>query len=74
MLIEGAVVVFVRHRFSEPGGLCRLPYNPPSTLSSAQSVAGTFRNSRSRDTNYVYNRQRIHAPVPGNRTISMGLS
>jgi hypothetical protein len=34
----------------------------PSTLSSAQSVAGTFRNSRSRDTNYVYNRQLIHAP------------
>jgi len=34
-----------------------------STLSSAQSVAGTFRNLRSRDTNYVYNRQRIHAPL-----------
>ena len=29
MLIEGAVVVFVRHHFSEPGGLCGRPYNPP---------------------------------------------
>ena len=29
MLIAVAVVVFVRHRFSEPGGVCWLPYNPP---------------------------------------------
>jgi hypothetical protein len=29
MLIAVAVVVFVPHRFSEPGGICRLPYNPP---------------------------------------------
>jgi hypothetical protein len=42
----------------------------PATLQSPlypiiriRPVAGTFRKSRSRDTNYVYNRQRIHAPT-----------